>query len=96
MKTNTQDGRPPIPPPLCPTQNKTGKCVEQLTQAKYKSKVRGERSDLASHPPPSCIQEFRIGPGQRVCKNSFFSWNLASCRDIKKNHFILFSKLAEV
>ena len=64
-----------VPPPLCPTRNKSGKCAEQLTQAKYENKARGEGSDFAP---------LRIGPRYRVQKNSSFSCNLASCRDIQK------------
>ena len=74
-------------PPLCHTQNKTGKFKKQLTQAKYESKARGEGSDLA---------RLRICPRSRVWKNISFSCKLDSCRDIQKIHFFLFSKLADV
>ena len=77
----------PSPAPLCPTQNKIGKFVEQLTQAKYENKARGESSDLAP---------LRIGPRYRIRKNSYFSCNLASCRYIQNFHFIFIFKLAEV
>ena len=77
----------PSPAPLCPTRNKIGKFVEQLTQAKYENKARGESSDLAP---------LRIGPRYRILKNSYFSCNLASCRYIQNIHFFLFSKLAKV